>query len=237
MWNLVPVWLLLTFVWIPVPSFATNSWGGSVDISTDYMVRGISHSGHNASVQSDVHVVSQSGFIGGLLVSTARTLPENGYSIEASPYVGMTWTLADGWRSKVIAAHYAYIGDSNGASYNYNELSADVTYQEWLNFSIAFSPDAKRYIAYLGLTKATNQSADVNVRADLHHALTASAGLGAEHLSGPNSSTYVYWSVGLDYDLKPAVLTLSYVNTTNAEVSYYNAAVRNQWCATLIWRF
>jgi len=237
MWNTAAVWLLLTFLGIPIRCFAADLWGGSVDISNDYMVRGISHSDHYASLQGDVHVVSRSGFIGGLLVSTARTPAELGRNVEANPYVGLAWTFAEAWASKVIAAHYAYLGGGNGASYNYSEFSADLTYQEWLNFSVAFSPDAKRYIAYLGLTRTMTQSAEVNLRADLHHALTASAGLGAEHLSGPNSSTYVYWSVGIHYDLKPTTLALSYVNTENAEASYYNAAVQNQWCATFIWRF
>ena len=56
---------------------AADGWGGSVDLTSDYFVRGISRSDDHAALQLDVHYVDSSGLVAGAFVSSAQIEPED----------------------------------------------------------------------------------------------------------------------------------------------------------------
>jgi uncharacterized protein (TIGR02001 family) len=213
-------------------------WGGSLGVTSDYIVRGISRSNDRAALQLDLHYLNSSGLVAGLFASSTQIDYESPRDAELDAFLGFTWTAGNDWRGKFLAAYYAYPWNQNGSSYNYGEFEADLAYQEWLQASVIYSPNAPRYMRHRGLMAVTSDSAEVNLQRPVLGKLSATAGIGYSHFDGPDPAGFAYWSVGAAYSLAPVSLVLSYVNTTaGAKALFYNAAVNGRWTGTVIWRF
>jgi uncharacterized protein (TIGR02001 family) len=214
-------------------------WGGSLGVTSDYFVRGISRSDHRAAVQLDLHYLNSSGFVAGLFASDTRIDPDQPSDVELDAFAGFTWTAGSDWRGKILASHYAYPWNRMGSEYDYDELDVDLSYQGWLDVSLDYSPNARRYLrSNAGLISVTSGSAEVNVQRPVLRRLSATAGIGYSHFDGPYPAGYVYWSVGAVYTISPVSLVVSYVNTTaGAKALFYNSAADGRWTGTVIWRF
>jgi uncharacterized protein (TIGR02001 family) len=213
-------------------------WGGSLGITSDYIVRGITRSNDRAALQLDLHYFNSSGFTAGLFASNTQVDYEAPRDVELDAFVGFAWTAGNDWRGRILASHYAYPWNQEGSSYNYDEVDADLSYQEWLQIGVIYSPNAPRYVRHRGLMAVNSDSAEVNLQRPVVGKLSATAGIGYSHFDGPDPAGYAYWSVGAAYALAPVSLALSYVNTTaGAKALFYNAAADGRWTATVIWRF
>ncbi|MEA3151628.1 MAG: hypothetical protein QOD56_2567 [Gammaproteobacteria bacterium] len=230
---------LLACVACLVPrSEAADSWGASLALTSDYLVRGISRTNDHGALQLDVHYLNHTGFLAGVFASNTQF--ESGYpaDVEFDAFVGFAWAAGGDWRSKLVANFYTYPWNPEGSKYNYVEADLDLIYRDWLDFTLVYSPDAPRYLAYEGLFGAATESAEVNLQRPVWGRLSGAAGIGYSHVNGPDASGYTYWSVGAAYDLGPVSLAASYVDTTAAaKALYYNNAGGRHWVATLIWRF
>src|ERR1700731_5441855 len=51
---------------------AADLWGGSLGITSDYIVRGISRSNDRAALQLDLHYLNTSGFVAGMFASNTQ---------------------------------------------------------------------------------------------------------------------------------------------------------------------
>src|SRR5882757_8226125 len=80
---------LITFL-MPGLLSAAEVWGESLGATTDYLIRGISRSNQHAALQADVHVVSESGFIGGVFASSVQFDSGDRRSTELSGFVGFS---------------------------------------------------------------------------------------------------------------------------------------------------
>jgi uncharacterized protein (TIGR02001 family) len=218
---------------------AADLWGGSLGIASDYFVRGISRSYDSAALQLDLHYLNTSGFVVGLFASNTRISPAMPSTAELDAFLGFAWTTGGAWQGKILASHYAYPWNKAGSGYDYDELDVDLAYQEWLHVTVVGSPNAPRYSPYRrGLISVMSESTEVNLQRAVVGKLSATAGIGYSYFGGPESGGYGYWSVGAAYDLAPASLILSYVNTTaGAKALFYNAAADGRWTGTVIWRF
>jgi uncharacterized protein (TIGR02001 family) len=216
---------------------AADLWGGSLGLTSDYLVRGISRSNNQPALQLDVHYLDSSGFVAGLFASNTQIDPDNPKDVELDGFLGFVWTGSDDWQGRALISHYAYPWNHEGSSYDYTELDVDWSYRGWLNFAAAYSPDAAR-VAYHRLIGVSSEAAEASVQRPMVGKLSATAGLGYAYYGGPDAAGYAYWSVGAAYDLAPVSLALSYVNTTSAaKALFYNAAADNRWLGTIIWRF
>lgn len=216
---------------------AADLWGGSLDLTSDYLVRGISRTDNRAALQLDVHYLGSSGFVAGLFASNTQIDPHLSRDVELDAFLGYLWTGSDDWQGRALLSHYAYPWNQAGSSYDYTELDLDMSYRNWLNFALTYSPDASRE-AYHRLIGVSSESAEVSLQRRLVGSLSATAGLGYAYYGGPDPAGYAYWSAGAAYDLAPVTLALSYVNTTAAaKALFYNAAADNRWMVTIIWRF
>jgi uncharacterized protein (TIGR02001 family) len=213
-------------------------WGGSVDVTSDYIVRGISRSYDRAALQLDVHYLNASGFVAGLFASNTQIDPDQPRDVELDAFVGFAWTAGNDWRGKILASRYNYPWNRAGSGYDYDELDVDLAYQEWLNVTLVYSPNAPRYRLRQSPTGVNSESAEVNLQRPVLGRLSATAGIGYSHFGGPDATGYAYWSVGAVYTIAPVSLVVSYVNTTTgAKTLFYNAAADNLWTGTVIWRF
>jgi uncharacterized protein (TIGR02001 family) len=219
---------------------ADDLWGGSVALTSDYFVRGISRSDDHAALQLDLHYVNISGFVAGLFASNAKIDPSEPEDVLLSGFLGYAWSAGNDWHGKVLASYYSYPWNALGSQYNYDELDLDVAYQDWAGVSLTYSSNSPRYLPNRGLTGVTAKSAELNLQRPVPalSKLSGTAGVGYYYLQGPGVTGYVYWSLGAAYDLAPVSLTLSYVDTTaGANALFYNAAAGGRWTGTVIWRF
>jgi len=215
-----------------------DAWGGSLALTSDYIVRGISRSNDLAALQLDLHYLNSSGFVAGLFASNTQIDPGEPKDVELDAFLGFAWTANDDWHGKILASHYAYPWNHAGSGYDYDELDLDAEYANWLNATVVYSPNAPRFVPEYGLIGVTSASAEMSVQRPLLRRLSATAGAGYSYYAGPDGGGYAYWSVGAAYDLAPVSLTLSYVNTTaGAKTLFYNDAERGRWTGTVIWRF
>jgi uncharacterized protein (TIGR02001 family) len=222
------------------PSLAADTWGGSLALTSDYLVRGISRTNDQPALQLDLYYLSADGFVAGVFASNTQIDPNEPRDAELSAFVGFAWNLDADWRARVLASYYAYPWNQAGSGYNYDEIDVDIAYQGWLHFSIDYSPNAPRYVPYTfsGLVGVTEKTAEVNLQRQIIGKLSAVAGLGYTHLAGPDPGGYTYWSVGGAFDVKSVSLVLSYIDTSaEAKALFYNAAASGRWTGTVIWRF
>jgi uncharacterized protein (TIGR02001 family) len=224
---------------IGIPRCAgADLWGGSLAITSDYFVRGISRSNDRAALQLDLYYLNSSGFVAGLFASNTQLDPAIPGTAELDAFLGFAWTSGSDWQGKILANHYAYPWNRAGSGYNYDELDVDVAFQGWLHLTVAYSPNAPVFTRNRGLLGVTSNSAEVNLQRPVLRKLSAMAGIGYSHFEGPSPAGYAYWSAGAAYDLAPVSLVLSYVNTTaGAKALFYNAAADGRWTGTVIWRF
>jgi uncharacterized protein (TIGR02001 family) len=214
-------------------------WDGSLGIASDYIVRGVSRSNNRPALQLDLHYSNTPGFVAGLFASNTQIEPGQPSSVELDAYLGYAWTAGSDWHGRLLASHYAYPGSRPGSGYDYDELDADVAYQEWLDISLVYSPNAPRYVqSYRGLAGVTSESAEVNLQQPVLGRVSATAGIGYSSFGGPNSAGFAYWSVGAAYSVASVSVAVSYVDTTaGAKTLFYNEAAAGRWTGTVIWRF
>jgi len=178
-----------------------DRWGGSLDATSNYVVRGITRSDDHGALQLDLHYLDASGFVAGLFASNTQINSRVSSSAEIDAFVGFTWTRGDDWQGRSLLSHYAYPWSKAGSAYNYNELSATVSYREWLNIDLAYSPDSPVWSAYQHrLIGVGLESAEVSLQHRVLGKLSAAAGLGYAHYDGQEPSGYGYWSAGASYD-------------------------------------
>ena len=213
-------------------------WGGSLGITSDYIVRGISRSNAAAALQFDLHYLNGSGFVAGLFASNTRFDSGDRRDVELDAFLGFAWSAGNDWRGKILASHYAYPWNQSGSGYDYDEFDVELSFQEWLSAAITYSPNAWRYVRSVGLIGVNSGSAEISLQRPVLRRLSATAGIGYSRYDGPDARGFGYWSLGAAYDLAPVALVLSYVNTTaGAKALFYNAAAGGRWTGTVIWRF
>ena len=217
-----------------------DEWGGSLDLTSDYVVRGIARTNDQAALQLDLHYLNTSGFLAGVFASNSRIERRQPVDAELDGFLGFAWTAGPDWHGKILATHYAYPGAPHGSDYTYDELNLEWTYQEWLDMGLTYSPDAPRFSGYRGggWYAVTAESAELNVQRPVLGKLSATAGAGYAYYAGPDPTGYAYGSIGAAYDLSPVSLVLAFVDTTaGAKTLFYNIPSGRQWTGTVIWRF
>jgi uncharacterized protein (TIGR02001 family) len=219
-------------------SSAAGTWGGSVALTSDYFVRGITRTNDQAALQLDLHYADSSGIVAGVFASNTQIDPYESRDVELNGYSGFVWTGSGDWHGRVLGGYYAYPWNERGSRYNYAELDLDLGYQEWLDVGVSYSPDAPHYVYDRGLVAVSAESLELNLQHRVIGKLSAASGVGYSYLGGPGGTGYVYWSVGAAYDLAPVTLAVSYVDTgAGAKRLFYDDAATGRFSATVIWRF
>jgi len=215
-----------------------DSWGGSLALTSDYLVRGISRSNHDPALQLDLHYASNVGLIAGVFASNTQIDPDQSRDAELGGYFGYGWREGDAWAGRALASYYAYPWNQLGSRYNYAEFDAEVAFRGWLQLNLNYSPDSPRYVPLRGLISVTEAAAEINAQRAIIGKLSATAGVGYSHLAGAAAAGYVYWGIGGAYDLGPVSLAVSYTDTTpGAKSLFYNEVAAHRWIGTVIWRF
>jgi uncharacterized protein (TIGR02001 family) len=217
--------------------YGADAWGGSLALTSDYFVRGITRTNDLEALQLDLHYVDSTGFLAGFFASNTQIDPYEHRDVELNGYVGFAWSGTGGWHGRILGAYYAYPWNPEGSMYNYGEIDLDIGYQGWLDIGLSYSPDAPRY-AGPGIIAVSAESLELNLQHPLIGKLSATGGIGYYEMAGPGGTGYAYWSVGAAYDLAPVVLAVSYVDTSaGAKRLFYDNAATGRITGTVIWHF
>src|SRR5580698_707401 len=157
---------------------AAGTWGGSIALTSDYFVRGITRTDDQAALQLDLHYADSSGILAGAFASNTQIDAAHSRDIELNGYLGFVWTGSGDWHGRVVGGYYAYPWNEVGSSYNYGELDLDLGYQEWLDVGLSYSPDAPRYLYDRGLIGVSGESLELNLQHRVMGRLSAASGVG-----------------------------------------------------------
>lgn len=219
-------------------SEADVRWGGSVALTTDYLLRGVSQTDGSPAVQAELHLQTQTGWLGGLWASNVEVNPEDGRTAELNAFFGYSHPIAGDWSMKLVAVHYAYPGNSPADFYNYDELIAGAAYRDVFFVTATISPNTPHEAASGLARDHTALSYELALRYPLQGTWSALGGVGYYDLKAPDSAGYAYWSAGVGYDFKPWHLEVAWFGTSSAAAALFDEdRPSNRLAATLIWRF
>ena len=236
LWGAVSLSAALLMV---APRFVrAEGFGGSLDVTSDYLVRGISRSDDHSAVQVDLHYLDPSGFVADFFASNTQFAPNTASDAELNASLGYVWANGRDWQGKIFVGNYSYPWNPAGSFYNYDEIAFEVGYRDWLRVDIAYSPDTRRYYYERGPVRGQAEWAELNLQHPLIGKLSATAGIGYYELDGAGAAGYGYWSIGAAYDIAPVTFAVSFVGASReANPLFFNAAVGGRWSGTVLWRF
>lgn len=193
-----------TFVSAPAAEFS-----GYVNLTTDYVFRGVSYSDGNPAAQLGADVLFDPGVFAGAYASTIDISngPDRQRDLEIIYYLGYGKPVGDDWTISATAIFYTYPGATGSIDYDYEEISLALNYRDWLWLDYAYSPD---------LYQSGYDSHNVEAYAEwtLSWKLTAATGVGWYDTSSLTGAAYTYWQAGLSRPAGPVELDLRYHDTS-----------------------
>jgi len=213
-------------------------FGGFIALTSDYVYRGATQTGHDPALQADAHYYSACGWLAGLWGTSVRPDPRGVTDVELDPYLGYTRALGDEWSTRLAAVYHAYVGNNPGSRYEYSELAGTLAYRSQVFLTVAVSPDTELQTGYDTSVRRVAASGDLSWHGSLGHALSANIGVGYYRLHRPFSSGYGSGSAGLGYEWGRIHLDLSLIGVSGAahDFFYYGEA-SNRLVGTVLWQF
>lgn len=216
---------------------AADGIGGSAAVASDYQFRGVSRTRDNPALQAGVDWRSSSGWNAGMWASTVSFDEGLGPKYEIDLHIGRAWALNPDWSAHVVWTHYYYPDDS-GFDYDYDELSASLSFQQRVTATIAWSPNTTLF-GYDRIVRDKPAAAyELAVMQPVASRLSLVAGAGYYDLHQLFGVGYWYWSAGLVFSFNALQLDFMRIGTDEkAQHLFEYAAGRGQWTAALSWRF
>lgn len=222
-------------------SRAQDAWGGSLTVTNDYRVRGISKTRGDAAIQGGLHGQLLPGWVVGAWASGVSRDRGRRSAIEVDAYTGYGWTLAKDWDAKATFTHYWYPNDPARARYDYDELSATLAFRSQLFATLAWSPNSKYFARYQGSWDPVDGNSISYELTGLHPltpSLALQAGVGYSDLTDVVDAGYWYWNAGVSYSVGPLQLDISRIDSdATAEQLFGATTTEAGWSAAISWRF
>lgn len=211
-------------------------WNGSLTVTSDYVVRGITRSDGDPSLMADVHYRFGDGWLAGLSAGTARIASGGPISAELVPYAGYGRALGDQWRARITASHYEYPGSDYQDQYRYDELTLGVGWRKYLFADVAVLPDLSIESRYGSASGRPAAAFELAGHLPLSRGWAFDAGGGYYDLRDLVGAGYLYWNGGVSYDFGPVQFELAWMGTNSTAKSlFYDDRAGNRWAATLVW--
>jgi uncharacterized protein (TIGR02001 family) len=208
---------------------APPQWSGSLTLSSDPLLRGVSRSSHDPALSAQVQVQSADGWLASLWASTSRVRAIDSTTAEMAATLGYALPVNDDWTVVGSYSHYESPWGFRPGFYRYDEFTLDLHWRESLLLSASYSPDTSRYAAFYGPVWQRNAwTYEATWQHQLDTGLRAWAGLGYYDLSNLFDSGYWYGSLGLGWRHGHWQLDASYVVSSHEarHLSYPGTAGR-----------
>jgi len=208
---------------------APPQWGGSLTLSSNHLLRGVSRSSNDPALSAQLQVQSDAGWLASLWASTSRPRTQDSTTVEFAATLGYARPLSQDWTVVGSFTHYEKPWGYRPGFYRYDEFTADLHWRESLLLSVSYSPDTSRYAPLYG--PVWNRDAwtyEATWQQPLRAHLRAWIGGGYYDLSQLFDEGYWYGSLGLGWRQGRWQLDASYVVPDHRarQLSYPGAARR-----------
>ncbi len=198
-------------IWACLQSPAVNAeLHGTITGTTNYVWRAYSKSNNEPAIQANLDYSHDSGFYGGLSVSSFNLGPseiEFGATsparLELTPYIGWSFKFFDNWRVDTQYTRYFYDNDIYGKIGDYDEYYLFVHYRDLVTAMVSFADD------FYGIDGDTFFF-ELSGRYPLTDYLQFSTTLGYAKTQEVLADDYEYWNVGLTATYKFLSFDLRY---------------------------
>jgi uncharacterized protein (TIGR02001 family) len=232
--------LLCAVVWT---ASAADRLGGSVSVTSDYRLQGLSLSAGKAAAQAELHYLfpteDRGGWYASLWASSVRLANQTSSSGQIGALLGRQFEMGADWSGSVAVSHYAHPWNAQLKTYDYDELTVAASFRDRLKLTAAYSPNTDLYSRHNKFTEnRSSLTYELAGTMPVGGALAASAGVGFRDVSSFFNTGYWYGSAGLAYDrgrLHASVLRIQTDQT--AQRLFYDDIVEPTWVGTLLWTF
>ncbi len=221
---------------------AADRFGGSVGVTSDYRLEGLSLSAGTAAAQAEVHfqqpTEDRGAWYGGLWAATVRLGNQSSSSGQIGAFFGRQWALGPDWLGSVAVSHYAHPWNALLKHYDYDEMTVGASFRDRVKITAAYSPNTDLYSHYGFIENRRSIAYELAGTTPVRGPLAASAGIGFRDVTSFFGTGYWYGSAGLSYDrgrLHASVLRIQ--TDTTARALFYHDIVDPAWVGTLLWTF
>ena len=173
--------------------------GGSLDLTSDYVLRGVSQSDGQPALQGDVHWNFPSGWSSGLWGSQLRLKPRAATS-ELAAYLQWQGAVSRDFDLSAGYTHYAYPHDPRPVAYGYDELAVSLAWRDQVYLAATWTPSLNLHSAAGG--QARNREV-YTLEASWHRTLRPrfdlAVGLGFYDPHGVDYASYTYGNATLGW--------------------------------------
>jgi uncharacterized protein (TIGR02001 family) len=124
--------LILAALAVPGVAMADSPFSGNVSLTSDYLFRGITQTGHNGAIQGGFDYVNPNGFYAGTWGSNISWIGAPNSSLELDTYAGYSAGFATDFTYNVGFLRYNYSGQYNPPSPNTNEIYGSIGWK-WIS--------------------------------------------------------------------------------------------------------
>jgi uncharacterized protein (TIGR02001 family) len=226
--------------------------GGSLALTADDVYRGVSQTCGHPAAQADAHLrdLGASGWtaFAGVWGSAGVSGSRCGSAKELDAYAGYDVAVNVDLRATFTYTHYAFPGGGygnahlSGHRYDYDQLGTSWDVMDHLYLTLAWTPDALRYLPYEGSFRTRQDrsafSYGLEWRQPVVSWLSLEAGAGYDRMADPFGTGYSFWSLGLTHQAGPVELDLTYFHTADRAMELFGPeSAGGRVSATILWSF
>lgn len=233
---------------LPALAAAEGGWSGSAAATSRYVFRGLMLRGDAPALQADLHLRSTDGafvdvagldsaFAGVWLSSGPERRGAYGRH-EFNLYAGLGFRTNERWALSLRFVHYIYPDSRLGRRYDYDEISATASYDDWLALSLSASPNATLFSSQGLVERRPTRSFELSLRQGLTGPVSLVAAAGYYDTEALFGTAYLAWNLGLAARLGAVELNLSRFRTDSQARQLFRAvAADGRWALSAAWSF
>jgi uncharacterized protein (TIGR02001 family) len=216
------------------PAWSQERWQRTVAVTTDYVYRGVSQTRGEPALQGGLQVQLPRGWSAAAWASTIDYGGPSGHELDLQ--LAHTWSLNGDWSAQLALTHYDY--STHDAGYDYDELSATLTYGQRIAASVSWSPNTSRYGAWTLARDRPAIAYELSLLQPLSARWSLSAGAGHYDLEELFGTGYWFWSGGVTFQWQSVQVDLLHIGTDEAAEHLFGYGITGpRWSAVLSWRF
>jgi len=230
---------LLAMAAIPCAARAADgSWSGSLALTSDYVMRGISQSYGKLAYQGGLAYRGRAGWYAGTWASTIEPFPYGKHSVELDGFAGYGWQMGQHWNARTTYTRYAYVFDKRRVSYDYDELALSLGYEDRLAATVSWQPDSTGYSLLGYAHRQPSWAWELSGRQPLARGFALSGSAGYYDTHRLYGAGYAAGSQGLSWASRHVELVVNrfFVNSTVYRL-FDDASADGEWVGTLSLRF
>jgi uncharacterized protein (TIGR02001 family) len=235
----------MAFSLVPAQPALAVTFGGDVAVTSDYIYRGFSESNDKAAAQLDLHASLASGTFAGVWASSLDSNHRPYADVDLEEYIGQRFDLNSEWNTSITVTNYSYQGGHQVYSYDYQQLSASVSYLDRWTLMVSAIPNAVRYWRDYEYGRYPAYDAETSGQWTFYKGLSITAGAGYYLFTGTNAGVnvrsslgYAYGNAGLAYEWRNWRAEVGYfVTQKKGQVLFPYSVANGRVAGTLSWHF